>query len=172
MRRGKEFVGQASPSGASIPPVAPKNPGDHAGTSSLAASGGDRRGRQINELRTQFEQQSAEITRLKANRAQFESDRNTKAADAEELSREDIELTQQLSTAKGKSQDIQQKLSSLIGRGATNACRVASLEGRVSELSDFLHERDQQVARDQNLLDHDSDIRELMGERDLYIADV
>ena len=39
-------------------------------------------------------------------------------------------------------------------------------------LSAELHDRDQEVAREQALLDHDRDIRELMGARDLYIAEV
>jgi hypothetical protein len=35
-----------------------------------------------------------------------------------------------------------------------------------------MRERDQEIARERELLDHDRDIRELMGSRDLYIAEV
>jgi hypothetical protein len=42
----------------------------------------------------------------------------------------------------------------------------------VDELTESLHKRDEEVARERELLDHDRDIRELMGSRELYIAEV
>jgi TolA-binding protein len=59
------------------------------------------------------------------------------------------------------------------------ATRAASLEGKVEELTQVLRDRertvDQQqteISKQQELLEHDRDIRELMGARDLYIAEV
>ena len=42
----------------------------------------------------------------------------------------------------------------------------------ISELRDSLRERDQKVAQDEQLLEHDRDIRNPMGARDLYIAEI
>jgi hypothetical protein len=39
-------------------------------------------------------------------------------------------------------------------------------------LSASLRERDQKVIEDEQLLEHDRDIRNLMGARDLYIAEI
>lgn len=60
-----------------------------------------------------------------------------------------------------------------------NARQAAALEARVNELTQLarereeaLDERDTEFAKGQELLEHDRDIRELMGARDLYMADV
>ncbi len=57
--------------------------------------------------------------------------------------------------------------------------QVAALEGKLNVLSKLVRDREQalnrkeeQVADQQELLDHDRDIRDLMGARELYMADV
>ena len=50
--------------------------------------------------------------------------------------------------------------------------RTASLESQVEHLSDQLREREQAVRRSEQYLASDRDVRELMGARQLYIADV
>src|SRR6266704_622837 len=76
----------------------------------------------------------------------------------------------------------QQSVQAVSGAGAKrdeNARQAALLEARVSELTQLVRDREQaldqrdaEVARGQELLEHDRDIRELMGARDLYMADV
>ena len=60
-----------------------------------------------------------------------------------------------------------------------NARQAATLEAKVKELTQLAEEREQaldqrtaEVAQGQELLEHDRDIRELMGARDLYMADI
>jgi hypothetical protein len=77
-----------------------------------------------------------------------------------------------LSTAQSDLRDTQKKLDANTSQNSENTAQLAALEAKISQLSDALHERDQDVARSQQLLDHDRDIRELMGARDLYIAEV
>jgi len=50
--------------------------------------------------------------------------------------------------------------------------RTASLETTIDELSAKLRERDEAAKRDEQFLASDRDVRELMGARQLYIADV
>ncbi len=50
--------------------------------------------------------------------------------------------------------------------------RLTGLRARIDELTHSLEQRDTEFAREQELLDHDQDIRELMGSRSLYIAEV
>jgi len=123
-------------------------------------------------LRVQLEQQAAEISRLKASQAQVETALNAKTADVNQLVRERASLEQQLSVQQASLTDIQQKLAASANQSTENAAQTVSLEAKISDLSDTLHERDQEITRDQELLDHDRDIRELMGARDLYIAEV
>jgi hypothetical protein len=172
IRRGSE----SSPPIASIPTSAPVTFETHPEQRSNASKPLDAAQKDENasvaQLREQLEQKSAEIARLKASRSQIESDRNAKAADADRLSRERADLEQQLSTQQARLANLQQKLAVTTDQSAQNAAQTTSLEAKIGDLSDTLHDRDQEVARDQELLDHDRDIRELMGARDLYIAEV
>jgi hypothetical protein len=52
------------------------------------------------------------------------------------------------------------------------AARDASLQSEVVDLNTQLRDREQTIAKQEELLSHDRDIRDLMGSRDLYIAEV
>src|SRR5262249_53005429 len=68
--------------------------------------------------------------------------------------------------------DTQRKLEVQERRDASDAERVAALEAKVADLSNLLDQRDKTIDRSQVLLERDRDIRELMGARDLYVAEV
>ena len=50
--------------------------------------------------------------------------------------------------------------------------RAASLEEQIKDFSGQLGDREQTINKQEELLAHDRDIRDLMGARDLYIAEV
>ncbi len=86
---------------------------------------------------------------------------------------------QELATAQGRLVDLQKTIDSLTGQREELTARATTLEARIGELTQVVRQRDReldqketQVARQQDLLEHDRDIRELMGARDLYIAEV
>jgi Anti-sigma-K factor rskA len=66
----------------------------------------------------------------------------------------------------------QTKLNSIAEQSSQDAKRAATLDAKVNELTNLLHQRDATVDQQQELLAHDRDIRELMGARDLYVAEV
>jgi len=85
----------------------------------------------------------------------------------------------ELETAQAKLQELQKTIVSLTAEREETTVRAAALEAKVGELTRLVRDRGQdldrketQVARQQELLEHDRDIRELMGARDLYIAEV
>ena len=105
----------------------------------------------------------------------------------EERSAEEAEI------AKSRLAELQKKLETEEQTRSEETSRVAALEGKLGELTRQLHERDEAIeaqnhrlesregtieqqqtklAEQQELLDHDRDIRELMGARDLYLAEV
>lgn len=86
---------------------------------------------------------------------------------------------QELAAAQVKLVDLQKTIDSLTGQREELTARATTLEARIGELTQVVRQRDReldqketQVARQQDLLEHDRDIRELMGARDLYIAEV
>jgi len=92
-----------------------------------------------------------------------------------EVSRHDVELV----AAQTNLQQLQAKADALSQQRDDAARHAAALEAKVDELSKLAREREQaldkqqgEIAKQQELLDHDRDIRELMGARDLYIAEV
>jgi len=126
----------------------------------------------VSELRRQLAQEGAQVARLKAMQAQSENDLRNGETDRTRLLQERSNLAQQLEAAQTKVQSLQQTPDSATRQTSQEATRTAALEAKISELDLALHERDQDISRQQELLAHDRDIRDLIGARDLYIAEV
>ena len=126
----------------------------------------------IADLRRQLEQQSAKMDQMKA--AQEQSDAVLRNADAgrQELIQQRTEAEQKFNAAQLSAQALQTKLDSIAEKPSQDAKQVATLDAKVNELTNLLHQRDAVVDQQQELLAHDRDIRELIGARDLYVAEV
>jgi anti-sigma-K factor RskA len=86
---------------------------------------------------------------------------------------------EELVAAQGKLAEFQKTVEAATAQRDENARQAAVLEAKVNELTQLVREREQaldqrdaEVTKGQELLAHDRDIRELMGARDLYMADV
>ena len=132
----------------------------------------EQRDRLIADLRRQLEQQSAKMDQIKA--AQEQSDAALRNADAgrQELIQQRTEAEQRFNTAQSTAQALQTKLNSIAEQSSQDAKRASTLDAKVNELTNLLRQRDATVDQQQELLAHDRDIRELMGARDLYVAEV
>jgi hypothetical protein len=103
---------------------------------------------------------------------------------AEETEREQIAsdrdaLSKQLFTAQMDIQTLGAKLTSAAAGSDQQTERVAMLEAKVQSLNvsldeadTALHDKDRMLALDKDFLSHDRDIRDLIGARNLYIADI
>jgi hypothetical protein len=123
-------------------------------------------------LRHELEQQSAEIRRMKQAQAQLESSLDAGQADQQALIQRRAELAQKLEAAQSESAVLEQKFASLTQQSAQETAHARGLESRVKDLTRLLEGRDASLNQQEELLAHDRDIRELMGARDLYIAEV
>jgi hypothetical protein len=126
----------------------------------------------IADLRRQLEHQSAEISEMKTAQIQLES--NVPAGDAsqQDLSQQKAELAQKLEAEQNNSNLLEQKLDSLAQQSTQDAARAKASEAKVNDLTHQLQEQQAAVEQRDELLSHDRDIRELMGARDLYIAEI
>jgi hypothetical protein len=126
----------------------------------------------IADLHRQLEQQSARMDQMKA--AQEQSDAALHGADAgrQELVQRQTEAEQKFAAAQLAAEALQKKLDSIAEQSSQDAKRAAASDARVNELTTLLRQRDATVDQQQELLAHDRDIRELMGARDLYVAEV
>jgi len=130
------------------------------------------RDRMIADLRHQLDRQAAEITEMKAAQERLQNDLRAGDATRQDLVQERNELAQKLDSAGTNSQAIQEKLATLAQQSTQDADRAKAAEAKVNDLTRLLRQRETDLEQQDQLLAHDRDIRELMGARDLYIAEV
>ena len=130
------------------------------------------RDRMIADLRRQLARQSADINELQASQKQLESSLRAGEASRQDLSQQKTELAQKLESAQDASNLLEQKLDSLTQQSTQDAALAKASEGRVHDLTRALQEQQAALEQRDELLSHDRDIRELMGARDLYIAEI
>ena len=126
----------------------------------------------VAELRRQLEQQLAKMDQMKASQEQADVALRNAEAGRQELIQKQAEAEQKFNAAQLFAQALQTKLDSIAEQPSQDAKRAATLDARVNELTNLLRQRDATVDQQQELLAHDRDIRELMGARDLYVAEV
>jgi DNA repair exonuclease SbcCD ATPase subunit len=134
--------------------------------------------RAIRDFKSEVAEQTVEIARLKELRDATAGGKQNAAlpnVDAAEMSR----LGADLVAVQSNQQQLQAKIDALNQQRDAAAQHAAVLEAKVDELTQLARERElilneqqAEIAKQQDLLDHDRDIRELMGARDLYIAEV
>jgi hypothetical protein len=81
-------------------------------------------------------------------------------------------LAQKADAAETSLLKLQNDLQVAVQAREGDTLRSSTIEGKLAEASTLLGDRDRTIGQLQSLLDHDRDIRELMGARDLYIAEV
>lgn len=129
------------------------------------ASESSRKQQEIEKLRSQIqalEARSKEIANAKTN-----SDEQLRAA----AGQRDV-LAAQLREAQQAYQNVQVKLSSISAERDRATSRLTSLQNQVEELSAANRDQERRLRNQEQYLASDRDIRELMGARQLYIADV
>ena len=120
---------------------------------------------QITDLRKQ-------LIEMKATQVRLAADLNNKDAGAQNLVQQQAELKQKFDAAQVSAQVLQQKLDTLSKQSAEDQARAGQLAAQVKDLTHALRDRDTALDQKDNLLAKDRDIRELMGARTLYVAEV
>ncbi len=130
------------------------------------------RDKQIADLRRELAKESANITQMKAAQKQLENDLRTSQEGREDVAKQKTDLGHKLDAAANNSRTLEDKLDSLAEQSARDAARAKLLVAKNNELTHLLEDREAALERQDQLLAHDKDIRDLMGARDLYIAEV
>jgi putative zinc finger protein len=133
--------------------------------------------RLIDDLKRQLSDQIKVVNSLKSVRtgqANSPGSRQLSPQDASNITRE-----KELAAAQAKLAEFQKTVEAATAQRDENARQAAVLEAKVNDLTQLVRERERaldqknaEVAKDQELLEHDRDIRELMGARDLYMAEI
>jgi peptidoglycan hydrolase CwlO-like protein len=133
----------------------------------------------MSDFKRQVAEQTDEIKRLKAPNGNVVASTKSGSQSNADASTENARRDAELVAAQTNLQHLQGRADTLSQQRDDTAKQAQALQAKVDELTQLAHDRervlDQQqveIAKQQLLLDHDRDIRELMGARDLYIAEV
>jgi hypothetical protein len=126
----------------------------------------------IQLLRLQLDQQSATVARLKEERNQFEVQLQQGSSGSEALVQQRNELEKQLSAAQAHNVRLQTVLDELTAGSQQDSRQTKELTAQLAALQLQVKDQQDTIEQQQELLAHDRDIRELIGARDLYIAEV
>jgi Anti-sigma-K factor rskA/Putative zinc-finger len=124
------------------------------------------------DLRRQLRHQSAEITLMKEAQDKLEATVQSDQAGKQDLVQQRAELGQKLEAAQAESQSLQQQVNSLTQQSTSETAQVKVLGAKVDDLTRLLQDRDASLREQEELLAKDRDIREVMGARRLYMAEV
>jgi hypothetical protein len=123
-------------------------------------------------LRAQFREKQQELDRINDRLNQSEDARTKETAELERTEQDRTDLVQKLSAAQADQRSLEARLSLIRDQTAQDMAQSGDLKAQVRDLTAALEEKDKAIAREQELLKHDSDIRNLIGARDLYIAEI
>jgi hypothetical protein len=126
----------------------------------------------ITELRRQVAEQSATLAEMKTAQTNLEQSLQKDQTDKQQVVQEKSNTLQKLDAAQASLQKTQTELDTLRQQRSQDQSRAESLSAQIKELHGQLRDQEQEIAKQQDLLSHDRDIRDLMGARDLYIAEV
>ncbi len=126
----------------------------------------------VAELQRQMATQSAALAEVKSIRASLEQSGQNNQIEKQQVAQERSGLIQKLDAAQASLQRTQAELDSLLQQRSQDQSRTESLEAQIRDLHGQLRDREQELGKAEELLAHDRDVRELMGARELYIAEV
>jgi hypothetical protein len=126
----------------------------------------------IGSLRHELEQEKAEMGRMTVAQSRLGTELQSRQAGRQDLLQERAGFSQRLEAAQAKTQVLNDTLDALESQSSQDRQQATALEAKVTDLTRLLHDRESALDQQQEILAHDRDIRELMGTRDLYIAEV
>ena len=133
----------------------------------------------IADLKRQLTEQVAIVNSLKSTQTPTTQAEQTDKQKAQVVEDARKQHDQDLIAAQAKLAELQKTVDVATAQRDESAREAALLETKVNELTALVRERElaldrteSEVAKGQELLAHDRDIRDLMGARELYMADV
>jgi len=122
--------------------------------------------------RDQLRMSEVELAKLKGQLAQLEDELAKRSADLDRSLEARADLDRQLALAQANQQSLQAKLSQTSEQPPQGTPQSLELKTQVRDLTAALADKDREIGEERELLQHDRDIRNLIGARNLYIAEI
>jgi hypothetical protein len=123
-------------------------------------------------LREQVRLGQVEIAKLKDAQTQMVEELAKRRSDLDQTLQERADLAEQLSLAQTNVAGLQARLDLMSGQKPEDSAQSLALKARINDLNAALMDKDKEIEQEQDLLQHDRDIRNLIGARNLYIAEI
>src|SRR4029077_3950877 len=140
-----------------------KVPPDHGDPGEATQQQLAERDKVISELRTQVQRQGTELPSLRAREQDLQNHGQVTEAEKNRSVSERDALAQKAAAAETSLLKLQKDLEAAERTRDGDTLRSSTIEGKLAEASILLGDRDRTIGQLQSLLDHDRDIRELMG---------
>lgn len=126
----------------------------------------------ISELRAQLTRQRKQTETLEESLRSANVQAEEQRMQTRQVSSQRDQLARKLDDEQGVLASAQKRIDALQQAETHDAFRVVSLENQIQEMSRLAKDREGTIDEQQRMLAADRDIRDLMGARDLYIAEV
>ena len=126
----------------------------------------------IFELRRSLQQQFVELRQFRAEQERLSAELRDSESARNDLATEESGLQQKAEIAEAQVNAVEAKLRLAEAQATADSARTASWQAQIADLQQSLDAKAKAINEQEELLAHDRDIRELMGERDLYISEV
>jgi hypothetical protein len=123
-------------------------------------------------LRSQARQNQQELTKLREKLGQVEEELAERNANLDRSVVDRSELSRELAQAQANAQSLEARLTIIGNQTAQDTLQSLGLKTQVNDLKAEIEEKDKQIAGERELLDRDRDVRNLIGARNLYIAEI
>ena len=127
---------------------------------------------QAGASRDQLRMSEVELAKLKDQLAHLEDELTKRSADLDRGIEARADLDRQLALAQANQQSLQTKLSQTSEQPPQGTPQSLELKTQVRDLTAALADKDREIGEERELLQHDRDIRNLIGARNLYIAEI
>lgn len=132
----------------------------------------ERKGRELARLQANLSDRSSTVNRMKAEESQLQQQLANQSNNLLVAQQQSADLTKEVAAARLELAALTGKMTDASRQQAADAAQIGTLQNNIAVLNVELKEGDKEAARDETLLAHDRDIRNLMGARDLYIAEI
>lgn len=167
------------PSSPSVPAVMPSASTAAAGSNEDMRQALERAQQEVTKLQQQLAVANDKAAQPKSSDPTVQRQLEADHVQQQQLASDKEALSQQLAAAQADVQSLREKVSSTQANADQQATRTTTLEAKVRELNVVLDEtntalsdKERILALDKDFLAHDRDIRDLIGARNLYIADI
>jgi hypothetical protein len=127
---------------------------------------------ELARLRTEARLDQSEVEKLKGQQSQLEDELAKTTEALRQIQQDRTGLSQQLAQAQANALSLQAKMNQAGDRTTLDTEQALAASKQVEELRASVEAKDKEIAQDQELLQHDRDIRNLISARNVYMAEI